>query len=206
MNNEGSISAILTRLKEGNNHDSTRAIEEIWNRCHDQLTRLARRKLGGLPRRMEDEEDLVQSGFMSFVQARQEGRYPNLRDRRALWRLLARIIGNKAKNRRSWHRAGKRTPENGKIKGNSGLDWYGLHVPAPEPTPAVIVEAIEQVNFLLGILEDESLRAVVLLRLDGYTNAEIAKRMNVSERAVERKLARIRDAWAEKFNPCSGCC
>ena len=48
---------------------------------------------------------------------------------------------------------------------------------------------------LLGRLGDDALRSVALWKLEGYTNAEIAARLDCTVRTVERKLERIRAYW-----------
>jgi DNA-directed RNA polymerase specialized sigma24 family protein len=53
----------------------------------------------------------------------------------------------------------------------------------------------EECEALLGSLHDETLRRVALLKLEGYTNAEIAKQLACAVSSIERKLARIRKAW-----------
>ena len=48
---------------------------------------------------------------------------------------------------------------------------------------------------LFGSLADESLRVVVLLKLEGHSNEEIAKSLDCGLRTVERKLDVIRTSW-----------
>ena len=40
---------------------------------------------------------------------------------------------------------------------------------------------------------------VVLLRIEGYTNAQIASIKGVTERAIERQFSRIRRAYKERY-------
>jgi DNA-directed RNA polymerase specialized sigma24 family protein len=47
------------------------------------------------------------------------------------------------------------------------------------------------------MLEDDELRAIARLKLEGFTNPEIAERLGVVERTVERRLNRIRRQWSE---------
>ena len=53
-------------------------------------------------------------------------------------------------------------------------------------------EALER---RLQALADPELREIALWRLEGYSNGEIAGRLDCTERSVERKLARIRSLW-----------
>ena len=57
------IHAWLAELQKG---DSA-AAQKIWERYFDQLVRLAQRRMGGLPRRAADEEDIALSAMNSFV-------------------------------------------------------------------------------------------------------------------------------------------
>ena len=46
-------------------------------------------------------------------------------------------------------------------------------------------------------LEDGSLQKLALLKLQGYSNGEIAAQFGLTERSVERKLGRIRKIWGD---------
>jgi RNA polymerase sigma-70 factor (ECF subfamily) len=65
----------------------------------------------------------------------------------------------------------------------------------PGPTPAFAIEVSEQLEQLLQSLGDRALRQIALLKLEGCTNREIAERLSVSLRSVERRLALIRGVW-----------
>jgi DNA-directed RNA polymerase specialized sigma24 family protein len=50
----------------------------------------------------------------------------------------------------------------------------------------------------MNLLDNDTLRQIALWKMEGYTNEEIADRLKVTCRSVERKLRRIREAWAEE--------
>jgi IS30 family transposase len=58
-------------------------------------------------------------------------------------------------------------------------------------------QAIEECSRLLDRLQDDSLRQIACWKMEGYTNDEIAERLNVVTRTVERKLKIIRQKWTE---------
>ena len=63
----------------------------------------------------------------------------------------------------------------------------------PSPAEAAVLnEALER---RLESLGDSELRQIALWRLEGYTNREIADRIDCTERSVERRLERIRSKW-----------
>ena len=59
----------------------------------------------------------------------------------------------------------------------------------------------EEFSHLYGLLADDSLRQIARGKLEGYTNAELAAKLNLSLRAVERKLQLIRRLWSEEEQP-----
>ena len=87
-----SVTVWLEQIKQGNDE----AARRLWERYFPDLVKLARKRLAGTPRRMEDEEDVAPSALDSFCRAADAGRFPHLNDREGLWRLLASITQRKA--------------------------------------------------------------------------------------------------------------
>jgi DNA-directed RNA polymerase specialized sigma24 family protein len=56
----------------------------------------------------------------------------------------------------------------------------------------------EAFQALMGRLPNAEVRTVALRKLEGYTNAEIAKRLSCAESTVERRLRVIRTLWDDK--------
>jgi DNA-directed RNA polymerase specialized sigma24 family protein len=189
---EDSITVWIESLKAGD----AAAAEKLWRRYFELLVRLARERLRGARRAMADEEDAALSAFDSFVRGAACGRYPRLDDRDDLWRLLVVITERKALNQARHERRQKR----GGGKARDSLDRDdgdgGHPEPAvPEPTPEFATMAADECCRLLGLLGDQSLRQVALLRMEGYTHQELADRLECSLRSVARKLELIRRIW-----------
>jgi RNA polymerase sigma factor (sigma-70 family) len=177
------------------------AVQHIWNQYFDRLVRLARRKLLDGSRRVVDEEDVALSAFNSFCKGAAAGRYPQLRDHSDLWKLLVTITARRAA--RQLRSAGRQKRGSGKIRGESVfLDRHqddkkaGIgEVLGATPTPEMAALAAEECERLLQRLSDPSLRDVALLKLEGFTNEEIAERLECAPRTIERKLNKIREDW-----------
>ena len=127
-------------------------------------------------------------------------RYPNLGDRDDLWRLLVTITGRKAFNLRRHETCQKRG--SGKTVGTTALagagttdDDFLAHVVGARLTPESAAVVVDEYRRLFGSLADESLRVVALLKLEGYSNGEIAKSLDCGLHSVERKLDVIRKRW-----------
>jgi DNA-directed RNA polymerase specialized sigma24 family protein len=189
MAEPGSITLWLAQLQAGD----PAAAERIWEGYYRRLVQLAREKLRGRPRASADEEDVALSAFVSFCRGAGEGRFPRLADRDDLWRVLVTLTARKAwrQVRHEWRdkRGG------GAVVHASALEEGAAHRVGREPTPEFAALVAEEFRRLLAALADEELRAIAVARMEGYRNAEIADRLGVVERTVERRLKVIRKLW-----------
>jgi DNA-directed RNA polymerase specialized sigma24 family protein len=201
MQCEESVSQWIVGTKQGD----CQAVQELWKRYFEQLVRLARARLGGMPRRVADEEDVALSAFASFCRAAKQGRTPQLADRDGLWRLLIKLTAQKAVDQRRYDGCAKRG--GGRVRGesalahrevsesNAGLD----RVIGDTPTPEFAAIVAEQCSRLLDCLSDD-LRPLALAKMEGYTNEEIAGKLDCSLSTVERGLRLIRKIWQREMD------
>jgi RNA polymerase sigma factor (sigma-70 family) len=199
MSSDASVTTWLGQLRQGN----AAAAEELWQRYYTRLVEVARQRLRGTSRRAADEEDVALSAFHSFCQAAVLDRFPRLGSRDDLWQVLVMLTARKAcqeRLRQSARKRGGQREEGGRLC-PTFEDRDLEEVLGSEPGPEFTVMLAEQFQRLLTVLPDEDLRQVARLRLEEYTNAEIAGRLGCSERTVERKLALIRGFWEEAAAP-----
>ena len=79
---------------------------------------------------------------------------------------------------------------------SSDSEGGGLeNVLGAQPSVELADQVSQTCGEMIAILKDETLEQIVLLKLEGYTNEEIAERLGCVTRTVERKLERIRDKW-----------
>lgn len=201
MTKEGSVTKLIHQLKTGD----TDAAAGVWERYYKRLVALCRIRLRDIPRRAADEEDVALDAFDSFFRGAKEGRFPKLGDRDDLWQILVMIAARKSFDLKKHHRREKRG--GGKIRGesvfasdmNDGGKPRGIgESPGEEPTPETAAVVAEEFRRLFAMLEDPSLRRVAIWKMEGYTVAEIAERMDRTTRTVEYKLKRIRDIWGSQ--------
>ena len=126
------------------------------------------------------------------------GRYPRIGDRDDLWRLLMVTTAHKAihlvRNERRQKRGGKRIVL---TQGDApaGEEAAIEQVLSREPTPEFAAEVAEQCRRLLNDLPDDDFRRIAVWRMEGYSNEEIAARLQCASRTIERKLRLIRSIW-----------
>jgi DNA-directed RNA polymerase specialized sigma24 family protein len=194
MSSSGDVTHWLRQLRGGERE----AVQDLWQRYHRALVALARGKLGSLPRAAADEEDVALSAFDSFIRGAEQGRFVRLHDRDDLWQLLLVITTRKAhdlaehegRDKRDWRR---QAPADG-AAGEDGALLQSLI--GREPDPAFAASVAEECRRLLARLPDAELRRVAVLKLEGYTNEEIAGQVKVVLSTVERWLNLIRKHWA----------
>jgi RNA polymerase sigma factor (sigma-70 family) len=192
-----SISEWLGRLKSG----ELEVAQNLWNRYSEQLLRVAKQRLGRSPRGIGDEEDVALSVFASIFRGVAEGRFQNISTRDELWWLLLTVTKRKAVNQIRRETAQKRHHP-GQNLGTGFL--LSTHISLNElvsstPAPDFLVALQEQYVRLLEMLRNDQLREIAVLRIEGYSVAEIAERAGISQRAVERKLPLIRAKWKREL-------
>jgi DNA-directed RNA polymerase specialized sigma24 family protein len=192
---EGSVTRWLGDLKTGDGD----AAQKLWGRYFESLVRLAQTRLRTSNRAAEDEEDAALSAFDSFFAAASRGRFPQLNDRDDLWRVLVTITSRKALNQarkqRRQRRGGGRVVAESTLAETAGDRGVLDRFAAPEPAPEFAAMFAEECSRRLDDLGDDSLRRVALLRMEGYTNEEIAGRLGLRLRSLSRKIELIRRTW-----------
>jgi DNA-directed RNA polymerase specialized sigma24 family protein len=160
------------------------AVRPLFDRYFRRLVGLARKRLQAAPRRSADEEDVALSAFDSFCRNAEHGRFPDLSDRERLWRLLATFTVRKA----------SRQMRGGAVKTDERSGVLS-EVLGREPEPQLAAEMAEECERLLSALADPELRRVALMRMDGHSVEEVAKKIGCAPRSVKRKLQLIRSIW-----------
>jgi DNA-directed RNA polymerase specialized sigma24 family protein len=200
---EDSVTFWLDQLQAGDKG----AAQPLWERYFARLVGLARQRLLGVRRTAVDEEDVALSAFNSFCLATEQGRFPDVRDRDDLWRLLVVLTDRKAidqaREQGRLKRGGGRTLNEADMSPDPSADTGipGLARVADQgPSPAFAAILAEEYQRLLDQLGDEQLRSLAVLKLEGYSNEEIAGRLGCALRTVERKLGLIRGQWQREVS------
>jgi RNA polymerase sigma factor (sigma-70 family) len=187
-----SITAWLGKLEAGD----PAAVEQIWDRYFTRLVKIAQERLRDLPPQVNDEEDVALSAFHTFCQAVSDKRVSPLKNRDDLWRILVLITAGKTIDQRRRHLSRKRGGGRVAKLRDFSDEYEALEaLIGREPDPAVAAQLSEELNSLLNKMPDEGLRRIALLKLEGYTQEEIASRMEISLRSVARRLEVIRRTW-----------
>lgn len=192
MQTDSTLSTWLMRLQGDQNE---LAAEKLWDRISPRVQDLSRRLLQrfDLPT-VIDEDDVTISVFASLCSGLQSQQFPELRDSDSLWKLLILMTVRKVNDHAKIYRAKKRGSGE-PLRGKNRLELDQLLDVRPEPSLEAMMN--EQCHAMLKDLNDPVLELLVLLKMDGYTNDEIAERLGYSRRTVQRMLNIVRDAWSQ---------
>lgn len=177
------------------------AARKLWERYADRLIGLARQRLAGRGKAASDEEDIAQSVFFSICRGAAAGRFKDITSRDELWWLLLAVTRQKIVSRHRRETAQKRNK--GRVKTETELAQqqpFTLDsLVGSLPTAESIFHLQEEYEELLARLSDQRLQQVAVLRVEGYTVAEIADKLEVGTRGIERKLQLIRSIWSSSI-------
>jgi len=191
------ISDLLRRVEAGDQQAST----ELWNACFPRLLNYCRGKMPPSMRRVLDEEDVALSAFKSFCIGVGEGEFADIRGRDELWRMLFCIAGRKAAGyvrhqTRQKRGGGQVSGESIFAGGDASSPGRGIdQIADPGQSPVSMVQFATDCQRLFDMLDDDNLRTIALLRIEGHSVDEIAQRVGCAKRSVERRLNLIRQIW-----------
>jgi DNA-directed RNA polymerase specialized sigma24 family protein len=202
MSSPEPVTLLIEQLRAGDHQ----AAQALWEQYFPRLVELARTKLRSTSRRVADEEDVALSAFDSFCQGAERGRFPDLKDRENLWALLVTITARKAADLAQHHKAQKRG--GGQVRGDSAVaprasddSAAGFEgIACGDQTPDLAAQLAEEFQRLLDRLDDPAdphLRDIAVWKMEGYANADIARRLGCSVPTVERRLRLIRTLLRE---------
>ena len=196
----GSVSRLIEALKSSDED----AASQLWKRYFGKLAAMARRRLGGVPGRLADEEDIALSVFRCLCKGAADGRFARLEDRHDLWQILVTLTARKAIDQHRRLNAQKRRGDVVWIESEMADVDSALaaldQLPDDQPTPDMLVELMEEYDRLLRQLGDETMRRIVLMKIEGLTNGDVASQLNITPRSVQRKLQRIQRQWLKELD------
>ncbi|WP_197454963.1 ECF-type sigma factor [Stieleria varia] len=184
-----SVTRWLQELRQGDE----RAARLLWDFFRTRMLNLARKQIGQGGAAAYDEEDVALSAFAALCDRVRQGSYEMLGDRVELWQLISVILMNKGRNRA---RSEARTRRGGRLTRQELSEELLASIGCDDSDPALTLSMQDECRRLLTMLERHEVQLVALLRVEGYTNEEIAKQLGCTRRSVQRRINLIRKLWS----------
>jgi RNA polymerase sigma-70 factor, ECF subfamily len=194
----GSITSLLIRLHAEDAGERSRAASELVLRYTPELLALI---TGRMQQRLQQRlapEDILQEVFLSFCARQQRGEF-DLANRDQFLSLIVTIALNKICSAARRERRQRRDVRRERPLESGSDERPGIDPADHRAPPDVATEIAEEVESLVGRLPLEC-REVVLLRLEGQTVEEIARKIDRTPRTVERRLERVRGMWDNEMS------
>ena len=194
-----SNNSVTQLIAQANGGDEAAAFG-IWERYFTRLVALVAKRLPDGVGRMMGPEDIASTAMDCLLRGAKDGRFRQLHNRDDLWQILVVIAVRRTCN--VIRDDGRRAFGESKLM-DAGGDSDGFRQgiinqidQAPTADSIVMLQdTFDQLNRGL----DEQQQAIVRYRLAGHSNEEIATKLGVVTRTIERKMRLIRNTWAEHF-------
>ncbi|MCU0719942.1 MAG: ECF-type sigma factor [Pirellula sp.] len=193
---QGSVTGWISLIREG--HQA--AFDAFSKRYFSKIRDLAKSRLS-----KPDSEEVANDVLVALTQSIAGGKYPDLCDRNSLWFLILKITQRRVTALTRRGKVQKRIPAES-IEGNQSEDFVDIEslvdyeveldqVIASKSMEAAWIEISDCWEELLRCLPDEVCRQIAQLKLQSYSNREIAIKMNFTPSKVDRKVRLIQDEW-----------
>ena len=191
----GSITCWINLFQQGDGL----AARELWEVYAEQLTSFARQQLAGVSQPEYDESDAVASAFFSAFTSLQNKESPNSMNRNEFGSYVATITARKICRQIARNKTQKRNPIRFKDSKGISSETAIESENSKDQAPDVVAEFADQFRYLMEMLPRDDMRTIVGLKLEGYTNREIASKLERGLSSIERKLKSIREVWESSF-------
>lgn len=196
----GTVSIWLRDIEQGDSN----ALNML---CERYLSLLQRTAHACVPRRgstVEDADDVASRTLWRCVASlahRDEDK--RIRDRESLWIFMmvilhSVVVDSARRNRAKKRGSGKNLSLSHFLGTDSESQLVGLvDSRTDQETVVAIHDSIEYLLF--DKLKNDDTREVARLKLEGYTNQEVADLLNIDVTSVRRKLRRIKKLWLKEL-------
>ena len=183
---EDSSRDLVERWRDGDQQAATALYEQYF----EQLMHIISGNLMERYQNHYDSEDVLISAFRTVLTRVSKGEF-KFEDDDDVWKLLVTVALNKLRKKVRHHNAGKRDIH---LEARSGEAFDGALATQLSQSPGVF-EAVEFADLLktaMGILSQQE-RSILQLRMEGFSQKEIAEKLEISDRTVRRAWERIRE-------------
>ncbi|MBV8316089.1 MAG: sigma-70 family RNA polymerase sigma factor [Planctomycetaceae bacterium] len=166
------------------------AWEELFRTCYPKVVRVVRRKLDRPMRSLYDSTDFASDVMKSLMANLDRLDFPSMD---CLMSFLAQVAEQKVIDEyRRRHTLKRDVSRERALVTDDGTDLSPLVLASADPTPSQVAQADEVRERLLAGQEEPE-RVIIELKLQNYSNAEIAVKTGWNLRRVQRFFEKLQD-------------
>jgi RNA polymerase sigma-70 factor (ECF subfamily) len=163
---------------------NSHSLEELSVHDHKDIYAFATRRVG-----QQDADDIVQDAYLQLLHRDDKD---VIREPRA---FLFRVIANLSID--NWRKSKRRADAEHDIY-DFDMDTLVSHQPGPEALTSSLLE-FDNFLFVLDELPELQRHAFILNKIEGLTHAEIAERLGVSSKSIQRYLIDAMEHFASRL-------
>ncbi len=188
------------RMIQGLRDGDANVCTDFWMKYGPMLEGVAGKQISNQLQRRVGAEDVVQSACRTFFRRISEGQF-ELPDSDALWRLMCAITLTKARRAARDQNRQKRGMDREQYIDATAPDQStgGFELAGQGEAPVEAVEVADQLRAVLEGLGEQECQ-ILDLKLQQFTNDEIADKIGCSERTVRRLTKKIQDRWSQMID------
>lgn len=185
------------------------AIHRLVERYFGRLRKLSQERIRRGKPIYEDGEDIAIQVLTSVCRKVEQGKYPDLQNREDLWYLMIfiahRMVIDRRRSRKnlslqtSWEEAFvvKENTMQGALETiDNDMDSFSNE---DADSDFQLLEIIDCWQEMIRQIKDPVAKQVARLKLEGYSNREIAAKLDIVPRTVERKSELIEQRWSALY-------
>ncbi|MCX7099922.1 MAG: RNA polymerase sigma factor [Methylobacter sp.] len=165
-----------------NNH----SLEELSIDDYKDIHAFATRRVG-----QQYADDIVQDAYLQLLHRDDKD---VIREPRA---FLFRVIANLSID--NWRKSKRLADAEHEKNDDFDMDTLVSHQPGPEASTSSLLE-FDNFLFVLDQLPEPQRHAFILNKIEGHTHAEIAKRLGVSSKSIQRYLIDAMEHFASRLD------
>jgi RNA polymerase sigma factor (sigma-70 family) len=183
---------LVLALRDAQNGDES-AWKAVFEECYPKVRRVVRRRLDRSMRALYDSTDFANDAMEDLAANFKQLEFPSVN---SLVAFLANVAEKKVIDEYRRQHTLKRDVTRERPMFATGPDGGAVQLPSDSPTASQFAQANEVYDRLLE-RKDETERAIITLRQEGYSNSDIAERTGWNIRRVQRFLEDLLDSLTE---------
>jgi RNA polymerase sigma factor (sigma-70 family) len=183
---------LVLALRDAQKGDES-AWKAVFEECYPKVRRVVRRRLDRSMRSLYDSTDFASDALENLAANLQQLEFPS---GNSLIRFLADVAEKKVIDEYRRQHTLKRDVTRERPMFATGPDGVSVQLPSDSPTASQFAQANEVYDRLLN-RKDETEKAIIGLRKQGYSNSDIAERTGWNIRRVQRFLEDLHDSLTE---------
>jgi DNA-directed RNA polymerase specialized sigma24 family protein len=193
----GPITHAVERCKQQQDSEALHELERALQPFLQEMIRLVRRRRKTALQARVDSQAIINAALHSFIKGVGSRQFPQLQNQEDVKRVLTTLVVRTLLNEVAWNHSQQRDVAREQRLDEDGMRGLPEKASSGDATRLLDPTFADWLEAFLAVVEGVHPKAenIVCLSLEGYANEEIAARLGLSTRWVQRTKQAMRAAW-----------